>query len=158
MAISDISLNYEKLLGLTHEEAFRIAKINNGYAYAYQVAGYILEKYNTKDFNLDLEMELVSIFSSQVYEKVFSKLSNNEKRIIIAFDDQEESTALDLLEKTKIDVKQFSVYRNRLIQKGALTSKGRACLNLLSLDSINSFCYFNNYYYLNIKIEDSIFG
>lgn len=70
----------------------------------------------------DTLMEFDHILSNQVYDKVFSELSNKEQQILLSFDKQDEMLISDIMTKTDLNAKEMSVYRSRLINKGVIIS------------------------------------
>ncbi len=102
----------------SHETIVSLAEITKGYAFAYQVVGYLFSKYGEISKIYD---ELDQYLSIYVYDKIWSVLPKNEKVLIKAFD-KDEMTTEELLTKVPYDVKAYSVYRIRLIKRGLLTS------------------------------------
>lgn len=106
------------------ETAIKLAKLTKGYAYAYQVLGYLLFKFNKKD----VDDEILSLFDEYlreyVYEKVYDELSLIERKIIKGIDTEGEMNVKDLINNVGINEKTMSVYRSRLIKKGVIISLG----------------------------------
>lgn len=127
-----IAAQYEKLLSISEEESYEFAKITKGYAYAYQVLGSILFEKENKTLDTPVLRTFDALLAEHVYEKIYSTLSNNEKNIVHAFQSNNESKVAELIKKANLDSKSFSLYRDRLIKKGVLTSKtyGYLCFTL----------------------------
>ena len=102
----------------SHETIVSLAELTKGYAFAYQVVGYLFSKYGDISKIYD---ELDQYLSIYVYDKIWSVLPKNEKELIKAFD-KDEMTTEELLTKVPYDDKAYSVYRDRLIKRGLLTS------------------------------------
>lgn len=126
--ISSIALSYQKYLNTDEETSFKLAKLTNGYAYAYQVLGYLLYSYGLKDVNKDILAEYDQYLADYVYEKVFSKLSSKEQDLLLAMVDESPIKNETLRTKTGFDIKTLSVYRDRLIKKGIIVSPKYAYL------------------------------
>ena len=122
LAISPIANAYQKLLNLSEEVAIDLAKLTKGYAYAYQVLGYLM--YTNK--KIELDSSIISAFdqylAEYVYDKIFSELTQKEAEILMAINGNEIMKVSDIVTKTGFDIKTISVYRDRLIKKGILMS------------------------------------
>ena len=97
-----------------------LAELTKGYAFAYQVVGYLFSKYRKIDKIYD---ELDQYLSIYVYDKIWAVLPNKEKELLKSFD-KDEMSIEELLRKTHFDDKAYSVYRQRLIRRGLLASSG----------------------------------
>ncbi len=118
-----ISDSYQKILGLTAEQALELAKTTKGYPFAYQVFGYFtFEKkgdYNTATPNVRQYLD------EYVYDKMWSELSEKESLILSEISDNEPADVSKIKEHLNMKPNEFSVYRDRLIKKGILCSKTR---------------------------------
>ena len=97
-----------------------LAELTKGYAFAYQVVGYLFTKYREVAKIYD---ELDRYLSVYVYGIIWSVLPGSEKALLKCFDEEEMATQA-LLEKVPYDEKSFSVHRDRLIKRGLLVSGG----------------------------------
>ena len=107
-----------------------MAKITKGYAFAYQVLGwlYFEQKVNNKVKNL--EFEYTSELIKYCYSKIWSELSEREMEITIALvvlnADKEkvkrEVVISKLSDEHPISSASFNIYRERLIGKGIITA------------------------------------
>lgn len=95
-----------------------LAVLSKGYAFAYQVIGYLFSKYRkiSKIYN-----ELDQYLSIYVYDKIWSKLPNNEKEYLKAFKNEIASTE-SIVQSVPFDEKSSSVYRDRLIKRGLIAA------------------------------------
>ncbi len=109
-------------------EIKELAKLTKGYAFAYQVVGYLFSKYKkiSKIYN-----ELDQYLSIYVYDKIWSKLPENEKLYLKCFKNDKTSTS-ELINKVPYDEKSCSVYRDRLIKRGLIVGleQGKMMLTL----------------------------
>ena len=119
--INSIATNYKKYLDVDDDKALELAKMTKGYAYAYQVLGYLLYQNQTVNVN-DVIGDFDQYLFEYVYDKVYSELSNKEQQIILSFPANGLVKVSDLEEKSGINIKTLSVYRDRLIKKGILYS------------------------------------
>lgn len=130
LSISSIALSYKKLLGLDDDKSLEIARLTNGYAYAYQVLGYLLYDKGLKDVNEDVLIEYDSYLADYVYDKLYSELSAKEQSLLSCFDDDKSLKNEEIRRIKGVDVKTLSVYRDRLIKKGILRSPKYGYLQL----------------------------
>ena len=113
-----------------------LATLTKGYAFAYQVVGYLFSKYKniSKIYN-----ELDQYLSIYVYDKIWSNLPKNERVFLKCFKD--ESTAIKaILEEVPYKEDSAYVYRDRLIKRGLIapTSFGVVSLTLPRFESFIS--------------------
>jgi len=120
--LAAITNSYQELLNITKEEALLLAKETKGYAYAYQVLGHLVfEKQNPK-LDDKLYAKYDQYLEEYVYEKMYSELSSNDKKILKAFTSDDINSVDNLLLKSKMKKNVFSVYRDRLIKRGIIES------------------------------------
>ena len=116
-----IKSQYKTLLNIDDKLAVEMAKLTNGYSYAYQLLGYLVYENN---FVLDKKVidKYDEYLADYVYDKVFQDLSKKDEYFVdkIALNDYE--MVSDLVNDLKITNKDFSPYRDRLIKKGLLIS------------------------------------
>lgn len=127
-----VAAEYEKLLCVPEKESYELAKMTKGYAYAYQVLGSILFEKNKKTIDPITLRMFDTLLAEHVYGKIYATLSNNEKTIVKSFHSNEEVKVAELIKETNLNSSSFSLYRDRLIKKGVLTSKtyGYLCFTL----------------------------
>ena len=125
-----ITNSYQELLNITKEEALVLAKETKGYAYAYQVLGHLV--FDRKDPTLDdhLYAKYDQYLEEYVYEKMYSDLSSNDKKILKAFTNDGINSVDNLMLKSKMKKNIFSVYRDRLIKRGIIESPEYGKLSL----------------------------
>lgn len=129
--INAIAMSYATLFHTDQETAIPLAKMTKGYAYAYQVLGNLLWEKGSLTLDQDVLSDLDQHLEEYVYEKVWSELSFNDKKVLQAFRGDDEHEVQALLRETGFDKKAFSVYRDRLIKRGLLVSSGYGRLMLL---------------------------
>lgn len=130
--ISAIALSYQELLNITKEEAFRLAKETKGYAYAYQVLGHIVWDKGNPEVDNPLLMRFDQYLQEFVYDKMYSELSTNDKKLLKSFKNDGINSVEEMLRDSKMKKNVFSVYRDRLIKRGIIESPeyGKLCLKL----------------------------
>lgn len=125
--LPSIKCSYQEIFNLDDSEAVKMAKLTKGYAYAYQVLGYLFWNSSTKTISKKLLSEYDYYLKSFVYDKLWEGLSPKEADILIYLNETEDIK--EIVENHKIDNKTLSVYRDRLIKYGVLTSKQRGKLS-----------------------------
>lgn len=122
LQLNSVAYNYQKYLGVDEECSLKLATLTQGYAYAYQVLGYLLFKYRKKSVDGDILVEYDQYLSEYVYEKLYSELSSTERNILRSFANEKQIKMSDLALNANIHIKLLSVYRDRLIKRGIIYS------------------------------------
>lgn len=116
---TEISKNYEEILGVDKLTAKEMAKLTKGYAYAYQTLGYLCFKY--KKSYKDIIDKYNQHLWEYVYEKLWAEMSDIDRKIVNVMADD-----VNKVEKIRIKLgmnsNTFTVYRKRLIKKGIIYS------------------------------------
>ena len=111
--------SYGDIFDITDREAADMAVATKGYAFAYQVLGYI--KWENKERPLE---ELFSRYDEYleefVYDKIWSELSDNDMRVVAAIAGDDEMRVKELLHRINMSSSLFSTYRDRLVKKGLI--------------------------------------
>lgn len=132
-AIAD---NYRKQFKLSRDEGYEMAELTRGYPFAFQVLGYLTWEHsgNYKDI-LD---EYRQYLDDYVYDKIWSELSNKDRKVIHAIANVPGGKILDIRKLLDMENNQFNPYRKRLIDKGLINGETRGYV---------SFClpFFENY-------------
>ncbi|MCR5185256.1 MAG: ATP-binding protein [Bacilli bacterium] len=124
-----IKKEYASIFSKENEKTIAsLADLTKGYAFAYQVVGYLFSKYGniTKIYP-----ELDQYLSIYVYEKIWSVLPNSERSLLKSFDGEIASIE-SVLKKVTFDEKSYFVYRERLIRRGLIymNERGKIALSL----------------------------
>ena len=128
--LAAITNSYQELLNITKEEALILAKETKGYAYAYQVLGHLVFEKKNPIVDDSLYAKYDQYLEEYVYEKMYSELSSNDKKILKAFESDSVNSVENLLNKSKMKKNVFSVYRDRLIKRGIIESPEYGKLSL----------------------------
>jgi hypothetical protein len=130
-----IARSYKKVFNLDENTAKEMANLTNGYAYAYQVLGYLYwEKSGEahKSVNLDdLVDEYDSTLSEYVYEKIWFELPETEKRIASLLVRNGLMKIKDIREELGLTDSQMAVYRDRLKRRGIVDASKYGQLSLI---------------------------
>ena len=122
LSIGAIAASYRTCLNIDESTSLTLAKITNGYAYAYQVLGYLLYDKGLKTVNDEIIALYDQYLSEYVYEKLYSDLSGNEQLFLRSMHDNNPIKVEKLVSSSGLDSKTISVYRDKLIKKGIISS------------------------------------
>lgn len=123
--------SYEHTLGVPEQEAGRMANLVKGYPYAFQLLGY--PYWTRRPAVPDDVMALFDQYLDEyVYSKIWSELSAKDRMILQAMVHTGKGSVRELREYLRMPSNTFSVYRERLIRKGVISSpeRGRVVFQL----------------------------
>ncbi len=141
LSIGTMAANYRNKLGVDTDTSLEMAQMTKGYSYAFQVLGYVAweNKCNLEDAKILLKQYL----EEYVYDKIWSELSEKDKRILYAIVNTPSRKIFDVREKLDMRSNEFTPYKKRLIRKGIVADEdGYAKLTLPLLDEF----IIENYY------------
>ncbi len=121
--LGSIVNQYKKTFNIDETEARKMAKLTRGYSFAFQVLGYFTfeNNGNYKDI-IDKYREYLDEY---VYNKIWSELSEKDKRIMYAIASSKDGKIIDIREKLNLKSNELSPYRERLIKRGLLNGDER---------------------------------
>lgn len=125
----DVTYMYEKLLGINTTEAKKLEELSNDYAYAYQVLGSL---YYTKEDDATIEdiiPDFERILFKDSYDLIWQSLTDGEKEIVRLIYKTERGKA-DEIKALMKNPGNYSVYRNRLINKHLVDASNRGYLKI----------------------------
>ena len=113
-----VASNYATIFELNSEESMRMAKLTNGYPFAFQLLGYIQWEHKGKSLG-HLMPEYDQYLSEYVYDKIWHELNEKDKEVVLAICKTEGYVKVrDLRETLGMSSGLFSTYRDKLIRKG----------------------------------------
>lgn len=118
LSMTMIAEKYAAIFNLEKGNAVKMAKATNGYAYAFQLLGYLCFKRN-RPFT-EILTEYDAALEQYVYEKIWSELSENDQAVLCAMASTPETKVEKIREKAEMTSSHFSVYRNRLLKKSLI--------------------------------------
>ena len=118
--MSSIAMSYKKIFEIDEDKALELAKMTNGYAYAYQVLGYLIFRDGKKDVDDNILAEYDQYLQEYVYKKIWSELSDVEQKIIMSIKTNNPVSVKSLIKALELNNSYFSIYRERLIKKGII--------------------------------------
>ncbi len=128
--ITYIRSDYEKTLGITLEEAEKLAFITRGYAFAYQVLGKYMWDSGKKKLSEDVLRKLDDVLSEKVYKKIWSELTPKDKWFLSFIVKKDTMPVNELLEMTKQKHSDWSIPRARLKEKGIIDVENRGYISI----------------------------
>lgn len=118
--IGMIAAKYKEIFQLDEEEALQMAKETKGYPFAFQALGYLCWKNKAKW--TEILPEYSQYLEEYVYEKLWSELSSNDRKVLIAMVEAEDQKVSSIRAKAEKNSSSFGVYRDRLIKKGIIVA------------------------------------
>ena len=103
--IRAISMYYKEVFDIGEQEAKSLANLTKGYAYAYQVLGYLLWENKTTTINDKLMSKYDQYLQEYVYDKIWAELSDKDKLFLSSLSDEKETSFADIQNKTGMDKK-----------------------------------------------------
>lgn len=115
-----IAGRYMYLFGLKEEDAYQMARLTKGYAFAFQALGYLTYQSANHRYQ-DILPEYRQYLDDFVYEKLWSELSEKDKEIAKGIAESKSGSTADIRKTLGIDTNTLSQYRRRLIKKGIVS-------------------------------------
>lgn len=122
-----ITLSYENIFNLQTEDALKLTKITNGYAYGYQLLGNLLFKNNTTKINKKILSDYDLLLEDNVYAKIWSFLSKKEKEICFAI--CKTSKVALIISYANITNSSLQVYKKRMEKQGIIDTSSRGSIS-----------------------------
>lgn len=121
LSLAQITKTYQNIFKTDDETSKKLARITKGYAFAFQALGLLYFDYKN---SLPLEKILLKfddLLDDFVYRKIWSGLSEQDKRVILAITDSKIQVA-EVCKKLNMTSSTFSKYRERLLNRGIIHS------------------------------------
>ena len=129
--LNAIANSYKETFNLSTEEAVGMAKLTKGYPFAYQVLGYLRWDAGKKAEISKLIPDFDQHLEEYVYEKIWSDLSDNDKKVVELLALNGEMKIKDIRDVLGMKSGSMSVYRDRLIRKGLVDASRYGYLSLI---------------------------
>lgn len=118
--VSMIQQRYKNIFNIDSDEAFEMATITKGYAFAYQVLGKYVWESEEKKVTDEVLIQFDEALERYVYDKIWSELSATDKWYMKFISSKSVMETSELLEMTKKKQNEFAQYRARLKDKGVI--------------------------------------
>ncbi len=129
--LRDVAQSYQRQLNVSSEQAIKLAKMTNGYAYAYQLLGDLLYRSGSKDINEEILNEFDSLLEDNVYSKMWEKMPDNQKLFAYALASSKNGTVKEIIEYTKFNNAYIQVYKKRMSLSGIINVTERGKIEFL---------------------------
>ena len=117
-----IALEYQRIFNINKELAVNMAKLTNGYAFAYQVLGYYFYESKAQSLNDDFISQYDTYLWNNGYNKFWNDLTKTEKKFVVALAQSNAGKKEEIISTGGFSKTNFSQYRKRLIEKGLVAS------------------------------------
>ncbi len=121
--IRTIADNYKKNFGIDDGAALKMAKMTQGYSFAFQVIGYFTWENNGK-----MEKAMPQIrqhLEDYVYEKIWADMSANDRKLAYGIARSKNGKVSEVREILGMETNEFNPYRKRLIRRGIVNGDER---------------------------------
>ncbi|MBO4899350.1 MAG: ATP-binding protein [Lachnospiraceae bacterium] len=124
-----VKTSYKKVFDTDDSIAEDMARLTRGYSFAFQVLGYLVWEKGVSALQ-EILPEYDQYLAEYVYDKIWSELSAKDKEIICEMASSHKTRVADIREGIGFSTSEFSVYRDRLMKKGILSSDQYGHVNL----------------------------
>lgn len=114
---------YMDIFELDIEAADEMAGLTKCYPFAFQVLGYLYWENRAEKTLEDIMPEYDQYLEEYVYSKIWSELSEQDKKIVRVMSESGETKVKTIREAMGMKSELFSVYRDRLKRKGVLDTR-----------------------------------
>lgn len=114
---------YRLRLNIEGAEAREMARITKGYAYAFQELGVLYFKKKATETLADLLPEFKADLFAYSYEKIWEELSESDRFLMRLLTEKTEYKREEVLILMGEKSGNYSVYRDRLLKRGIITSR-----------------------------------
>lgn len=128
--LTTIARKYQTYLGADLEKSKELAKLTKGYAYAYQVLGYLLFEKGDNEIDKMTLAKYDQYLFDYVYEKIYSDLTAKEREILSCFKNNLPITTKDICSSLGCSPAYLSPYRSNFLKSGILISPSYGYLQL----------------------------
>ena len=121
--IRTIAENYKKNFAIEDGVALKMAKLTQGYSFAFQVLGYF-----TGENDGRMEKALPQVrqhLEDYVYEKIWADMSARDRKIAYGIAISKNGKISEVREILGIETNEFNPYRKRLIRRGIINGEER---------------------------------
>ena len=120
--LQNIKTSFQKELSLSEDQAVQFSKLTKGYAFAYQLLGYLAFALNKKEIDDELLEKFDYYLSDFVYQKIYEDLSIRAKEVVKAMCQAPDDKIETIRRSLGMDSNLFSYYRDLLLRSGVCES------------------------------------
>ena len=122
--LPSISRSYQKELNISGNDADELAKLTNGYAFAYQVIGSLCFSSGECRVTPELLDKLDTYLAENGYGVIWNGMTQKEKDLCVAISECPTNETSAIREASGMSLNNFNNYRLQMIRKGYLVSAG----------------------------------
>ncbi len=122
--------SYMDIFKISPQEAKEMCDLVKGYSFAFQVLGYLYWENAGKKSLGDILPEFDQYMEEYVYSKIWSELSEWDKKIVYVMSENGITKIKDIRDSLQMKSELFSVYRERLKRKGVVDARQYGHLSL----------------------------
>lgn len=130
LSLSQITRQYMQIFDIEKADAKMLADVTKGYAFAFQALGLLYWEYRDELSFDEILIKFDDMLDGYVYKKIWEGLSKQDKKIIMALEDNKAIATKDLLKRTGIKANSYPKYRERLINKGVVITPEHGMVEL----------------------------
>ena len=137
-----IAYSYIDTLNMKEIDAIEVAKITKGYAFAYQLLGYILFQKGKKHVDEEVLHQLDIYLEERSYSKIYSELTKKEKQILTSIANGTK-TNQKIMKMLDMKSNSLSSYKIALTKKGLIQNVDRGVVDF-ALPRFKEFILFKS--------------
>lgn len=127
LSIPSMTTSYRTVFHLSPKEAVKMARLTKGYPFAFQILGYL--KWEHQAELEDILPEFDEALASYAYEKIWSELSDLDRKIVYVIATGSEKN-IDIRTRLALSPQLLNIYRKRLMERGIIDGSERGILKL----------------------------
>lgn len=113
-----VKQKYQDIFSISDSDALAMADLTKGYPFAFQVLGYLTWQ---KEGNYKAVISMYRQYLSEyVYDKIWSELSNKDRKICYGIAKTESGKIKEIRDKLSLKTNEFNPYRDRLKKRGII--------------------------------------
>lgn len=124
-----VRAKYASVFNFSLDKAEKMAIMTKGYPFAFQTLGYLMWENKGSELQ-DILNDYDQYLSEYVYSKIWSETSDIDKKVLEAMSTTDSNSVQKIREKLGMSAEKFSVYRERLLRKGVVSSQGYGNISL----------------------------
>lgn len=130
LSLLSIARKYQLYLHTDMDKSMEFARLTKGYAYAYQVLGYLLYENSALEVDDAILAKYDQHLFDYVYEKIYSELTEKEREILSLFKEGSPLSSKEVCDHLGCKASYLSPYRNSFLRSGILSSPKYGYLEL----------------------------
>lgn len=126
-----MAATYRRVFNYSKEQTLKMALITKGYSLAFQLLGYAQWERKDDFLSEDVMEEFDSRIADAAYTKLWSELSETDKKVMAGIAKSKSNSVKDIREVIKMDANRFNQYRKRLGVRGLIDISEHGVINFV---------------------------